>query len=215
MNTLTKFVLGAMGALRPEPARGDATRTIQLPAPAHTGGMALMEALALRRSHRVYRKDALPPALLSGLLWAANGVNRSNEGGRTAPSALNAQEVDIYVALPQGAYRFDAKAHALQIVCAQDVGRITGYQDFVDDAPLDLIFVADHSRMSLVPVSQRQSYAHVAAGAIAQNVYLFAASHGLGTVLRAWIDRDAIALALGLPHDHQVLLSQTVGYPGN
>jgi len=213
MNTLTKFVLGAMGALRPEPARGDAKQFIQLPQPAHVGGMALTEALAQRRSLRVYRKDALPHALLSGLLWAANGINRNGDG-HTAPSALNAQEIDIYVALPQGAYRFDAKTQALQLVCAQDVRRVTGYQDFVDDAPLDLIYVADHTRMSLVPAAQRQAYAHVAAGAIAQNVYLFAAANGLGTVLRAWIDRDAIALALGLPHDYQVLLSQTVGYPG-
>jgi nitroreductase len=90
--------------------------------------------------------------------------------------------------------------------------RITGYQDFVDEAPLDLVYVADYTRMHLVPVGQRESYAAVAAGAIAQNVYLFAASNGLATVIRAWIDRAAIADALGLTHDQQVLLSQTVGY---
>ena len=117
------------------------------------------------------------------------------------------------MALPEGAYRYDAAAHALQRVVAQDLRRITGYQDFVDDAPLDLVLVADHARMGLVPVAQRESYASVAAGAIAQNVYLWCASAGLATVIRAWIDRQAIADALGLPHDHQVLLSQTVGLP--
>ncbi|RPH58649.1 MAG: SagB/ThcOx family dehydrogenase, partial [Burkholderiales bacterium] len=154
----------------------------------------------------------LPLPVLSNLLRAAWGTNRPG-GGRTAPSALGAQEIDVYVALPQGAYRYDADAHALQLAAAADLRRVTGYQDFVDEAPLDLVYVADHRRMAMVPVAQRESYASVAAGAVAQNVYLFAAGNGLATVLRAWIDREAIAGALGLAHDQQVLLSQTVGYP--
>jgi SagB-type dehydrogenase family enzyme len=154
----------------------------------------------------------LPLPLLSDLVWAAFGVNRP-DGGRTAPSAINAQEIDVYVALPTGAYLYDAKAHALQLVAASDLRRVTGYQDFVDEAPLDLVYVADHSRMKLVPAGSRASYAAAAAGAITQNVYLFAASYGLATVIRAWIDRAAIADALGLTHDQEVLLSQTVGYP--
>ena len=92
---------------------------------------------------------------------------------------------------------------------------LTGNQDFVDEAPLDLVYVADHARMAMVPVAYRESYASAAAGAIAQNVYLFSASTGLSTVIRAWIDRTAIADALGLSHDQQVLLSQTVGYTKN
>ena len=150
--------------------------------------------------------------MLSGLLWAAYGINRA-DGGRTTPSALNAQEIDVFVALPSGAYRYDGTAHELQLVEASDLRRVTGYQDFVDEAPLDLVYVADHSRMSMIPSAQRESYASAAAGAISQNVYLFAASNGLATVIRAWIDRAAIADALGLTHDQQVLLSQTVGYP--
>lgn len=211
MNMLSKLVLGAMGALRPLPGQGEATRSIPLPPPVRSGGISLLEALAKRRSSRAYRSEPLPLPLLSSLLWAANGVNRA-DGGRTAPSALNAQEIDIVVALPEGAYRYDAKAHALQLICASDLRRVTGYQDFVDDAPLDLVYVADHARMKRVPVAQRNSYASVAAGAIAQNVYLYAAGTGLATVIRAWIDREAIAKALGLPHDQEVLLSQTVGF---
>ena len=126
---------------------------------------------------------------------------------------MNAQEIDVFVALPTGAYRYGPDAHALRLVAASDLRRVTGYQDFVDDAPLDLVYVADHARMGLVPVGQRAAYAHAAAGAIAQNAYLFAASNGLATVIRAWIDREAIATALGLTHDQQVLLSQTVGFP--
>jgi nitroreductase len=119
----------------------------------------------------------------------------------------------VFVALPSGAYGYDAAAHELQWMAASDLRRVTGYQDFVDQAPLDLVYVADHARMRLVPVAQRESCATVAAGAIAQNVYLFAAGNGLATVIRAWIDRATIADALGLTHDQQVLLSQTVGYP--
>jgi nitroreductase len=212
MNTLTKFALGAMGRLRPKPAKGDATPKIALPAPDKTGGLPLMEAIAKRRSAREFSAVELPLPLLSSLLWAANGVNRA-DGGRTAPSAMNAQEIDVYVALPSGAYLYDAHANELQLVAGSDVRRVTGYQDFVDQAALDLVYVADHSRMKLIPVASRESFASAAAGAVTQNVYLFAASNGLATVIRAWIDRDAIADALGLSHDQQVLLSQTVGFP--
>ena len=212
MTTVAKMVLGMMGRLRPAPAAGDSATTIALPVVDPHGGMPLMEALAARRSAREFAPDALPLPLLSGLLWAAFGINRP-DGGRTAPTALNAQEIDVYVALPSGAYRYDATTNALVLVAATDVRRVTGYQDFVDEAPLDLVYVADHTRQRLVPVGQRESYASAAAGGIAQNVYLFAAAHGLSTVIRAWIDREAIAEALGLTHDQQVLLSQTVGYP--
>lgn len=211
MSTLTKLVLGTMGQLRPRPAQGDGVARIALPPPMRAGGMPLMQALSLRRSARAFDRVELPPQLLSNLLWAAWGVNRP-DGGRTAPSAIGAQEIDLYLALPHGAYLYDAGAHALERVAAADLRRITGYQDFVDEAPLDLVYVADHARMRMVPAAQRVSYASVAAGAIAQNVYLFAASDGLATVIRAWIDRAAIADALGLTHDQQVLLSQTVGF---
>ena len=212
MSSLIKLALGLMGALRPGPVPCDAARSIVLPPPVTRGGMPLMEALALRQSSREFSDRALPLPLLSNLLWAAYGLNRP-EGGRTAPSALNAQEVDVFLALPNGAYRYDAATHRLLLAAGKDLRAITGYQDFVDDAPLDLVYVADHRRMALVPVGQRESFAAAAAGAIAQNVYLFSAGNGLATVIRAWIDRGAIADALGLTHDQQVLLAQTIGYP--
>ncbi len=212
MSTLTKLALGIMGRLRPKPARGEASETIVLPEPQKEGGIPLMEGISKRRSDREFSSQELPLPLLSNLLWAAYGVNRS-DGHRTAPSALDAQEIDVYVALPSGAYLYDATANQLQLIISSDLRSITGYQDFVDEAPLDLVFVADYNRMKLVPVALRESYASVAAGAISQKVYLFAAGNGLATVIRAWIDREAIANALGLSHDHQVLLSQTVGYP--
>lgn len=212
MPGLTKMVLGKMGRLRPRPARWESAPAIALPAPECQGGMPLMEALAARRSSREFAPRELALPLLSGLLWAGCGVNRA-DGGRTAPSALNAQEIDVFVALPGGAYRYDPQRHRLELAAPKDLRRVTGYQDFVDDAPMDLVYVADHTRMRLVPVEKRAAYAYAAAGAVAQNVYLFAAANGLATVIRAWIDREAIADALGLAHDQEVLLSQTVGYP--
>jgi nitroreductase len=212
MSTLTKLALGMMGRLRAEPPKGSAAAAIMLPPENTRGGPPLMEALSKRKSSREFAPDPLPPQLLSNLLWAAYGVNRP-DGGRTAPSALDEKEIDLFVALPEGAYRYDAPSHELKLVSALDVRRVTGYQDFVDEAPLDLVFVADHARMHMVPAGQREAFAYTAAGAIAQNVYLFAAGNGLATVIRAWIDREAIANALGLTHDQQVLLSQTVGFP--
>ena len=215
MNTLTKLALGLMGQLRPTPASGDAAQTISLPAPHKRGGRPLMEALAQRQSQREFAPRPLRKQMLSDLLWAAAGINRPELGGRTAPSALNAQEVIVYVAMAQGLYRYEPASHSLQQVAASDVRRVTGYQDFVDTAPLDLVYVADHTRMKLVPAAQREAYAFTAAGAIAQNVYLYCASAGLATVIRAWFDHPALAQAMGLDADQQLLLAQTVGAPAD
>jgi hypothetical protein len=213
MNTLTKMAMGLIGQLKAEPAVGDAASTRQLPPANMTGGLPLMQALSQRQSLREFDPAPLPDQILSDLLWAAAGINRPALGGRTVPSAMNAQEVDVYVAMPNGLYRYAPPTHTLHLVSAIDARRVTGYQDFVDDAPLDLVFVVDHARMKLVPAAQREAFASTAAGAMAQNVYLYCASAGLATVIRAWIDRGALEQALGLNNDQQVLLSQTVGRP--
>lgn len=108
---------------------------------------------------------------------------------------------------------YEPKAHALHLVAEVDARRVTGYQDFVDHAALDLIYVADLAHLERVATEQRLLFAAVSAGAIAQNIYLYAASAGLVTVVRAWLDRDALAKALGLSSQENVLLAQTVGYP--
>lgn len=212
MNTLTKLALGMLGQLHGQPASGEVIGEMALPPAQTMGGLPLMQALQQRQSERDFRPDALAPQTLSDLLWAAAGINRTEHGGRTWPSAMNAQEVDLYVALPQGLYRYEPQRHVLLLIKAEDVRRVTGYQDFVDNAPLDLVYVADHDRMKMVPAAQREAYASVASGAMAQNVYLFCASQGLGTVVRAWFDRDALTKAMGLTTDQQILLTQTVGY---
>lgn len=213
MNTLTKLALGLIGQNRPRPATGDGRASLRLPPPRLEAGLPLMQALARRQSQRAFSAEPLDEATLADLLWAAAGVNRPDLGGRTAPSAMNAQEVLLYVALPQGLYRYEPLVHELWRTAATDVRRVTGYQDFVDDAALDLIFVADHGRMGLVPAAQRTAYAFAAAGAMSQNVYLACASAGLATVVRAWFDREALAGAMNLGNDEQLLLAQTVGKP--
>lgn len=213
MNTLTKLALGLMGRLKPEPAESAALAIVALPTVSMLDSMPLMEALKQRHSEREFLPEALESQLLSNLLWAACGINRPDSGGRTAPSAMNGQEVDVYLAMPQGLYLYDPQQHVLKLTVAKDVRRVTGYQDFVDNAPLDLVFVADHARMKLVPASKRESYASVAAGAIAQNVALFCVSFGLASVIRGWFDRGALTQAMDLRTHQQILLSQTLGYP--
>jgi nitroreductase len=126
---------------------------------------------------------------------------------------MGAQEIDVYCAMAGGLYIYDPRAHSLSLVSAVDARRVTGHQDFVDDAPLDLVYVADQTHMAAVPNSQREAYSAVAAGAIAQNVYLYCASAGLATVVRGWFDRHALTTALGLGEHERVVIAQTVGYP--
>jgi nitroreductase len=132
---------------------------------------------------------------------------------RTAPSALNAQQIDVYAALAGGLYIYAAKTHALRLVAAVDARHVTGYQDFVGEAPLDLIFVWDRAHTPIVSGDHQAIYAAISTGAITQNVYLYCASAGLSTVARALFDHEALAAALRLGKDEEVLLTQTVGYP--
>jgi SagB-type dehydrogenase family enzyme len=187
--------------------------TMKLPLPQTTGGKPLLQAMQERRSAREFAAKPLTPQLLSNLLWAAAGVNRPESGHRTAPSARDWREIDIYVATADGAFVFDPNAHALRRVLARDVRALTGQQDFVATAPLNLVYVADLSRMAEADDVDRNRYAAADTGFIAQNVYLFCASAGLNTVVRGLVDRDALAAALGLRPHQQIVLAQTVGYP--
>lgn len=210
---MTRLGLGPAGQLEARPARGDSMSTLVLPPAGSNGGLPLMEALRQRRSHREFSNTALPERMLGDLLWAASGVNRPALGGRTAPRAMVYQEIDVYVALPAGLYRYEPADHVLCLEVSRDVRAMTGNQDFTAEAALDLVYVADNSRVQLVQDGQRDDYAYTAAGAMAQNVYLYCAWQGLATVLRAWIDRGALRAAMALGVDQQVLLAQTVGYP--
>jgi SagB-type dehydrogenase family enzyme len=214
MATLTKIALSFIGGQKADRVKGrGGGAVIALPPPQVSGGMPLMAALAARRSQREFAPDPLPPQVLSDLLWSAFGINRSAGRGRTAPSALDAQEIDVYAALAGGLYIYGPDAHRLARVAQVDARSVTGYQDFVDEAPLDLVYVADEAHLKNVPGEHRAAYSAACAGAIAQNVYLYCASAGLATVVRGLLDRRAVAQALGLDREEYVVLAQTVGYP--
>jgi nitroreductase len=183
---------------------------IKLPAPRTTGGKPLMEALNERKTIREFSPEKLSPQALSNLLWAAWGINRP-DGRRTAPSASNRQEIDVYVLASDGAYVYDAKANTLKSVLAGDVRKQSGAQPFVTEAALNLIYVADMGKMGGND-DARYATANADTGFIAQNVYLFCASEGLGTVVRGSVDRAGMAKTLNLRPDQRITLAQTVGH---
>jgi SagB-type dehydrogenase family enzyme len=185
---------------------------IALPPPQTNGTVSLLQALRSRRSTREFSSRPLPNDVLSTLLWSAFGVNRPDSGGRTAPSAHNWQEIEVYAALPDGAYRYDARDHALRLVVASDLRAATGMQDFVATAPLNLVYTADFGKMGDASAEDRTFYAAADAGFVAQNVYLYCAAAGLACVVRGLVDRRKLAPALQLRIDQRIVLAQTVGY---
>lgn len=187
--------------------------TIRLPPPEKAEGMPLMQALQARHSTREFAGKPLPPQVLANLLWAASGVNRPGTGQRTAPSAHDWREIDVYAVTADGAYRYDAPTHRLLKVAAGDLRPLTGVQDFVASAPLNLVYVADLDRMSGASAADKAFYSAADTGFIAQNVYLYCASVSLAVVVRGLLDREALGAALGLGPQQRITLAQTVGYP--
>jgi SagB-type dehydrogenase family enzyme len=188
-------------------------KPVELPAPQTTAGMPLMQALKARHSTREFSSRKLPVQVLSNLLWAAFGVNRPESGKRTAPSAMNWQETDIYVATADGLYVYDAKGNKLDPVLAEDVRVATGTQSYVGEAAVNLVYVADLAKTGRGGGEERELYNGADTGVIAQNVYLFCASEGLGVVVRGSINRAALANTMKLRPDQKIILAQTVGYP--
>jgi SagB-type dehydrogenase family enzyme len=188
-------------------------KPVQLPAPQLDGGKPLMQALKLRQSSRSFDSKAIPLQELSNLLWAAYGINRPESGKRTAPSAMNWQETDVYVVLQEGTYIFEAKAHYLQPVAAGDLRGSTGSQGFVKEAPLNLVYVADDEKASRVNDENKKIFNAVNVGCIVQNVYLYCASQGLVSVVRASVDRDVLSPLLKLKAAQRIVVAQTVGFP--
>ncbi len=199
-------------------------KSIQLSRPDMSSGSSLMQALSKRTSSREFSPEPLPVGVLSNLLWAGFGINRP-DGKRTAPSAVNWQEMDIYVILPDGLYLYDAKANQLKLIVAEDLRRLAGTQDYVKGAPVNLIYVSDYAKMDgrvlatyqkmtgRTPDEARFLLSGSHTGSIAENVYLYCASEGLTTVLRAFIDTPALSKAMKLRPDQKITLGQTVGYP--
>ena len=191
---------------------GQDLKPVALPKPQTDGGKPLMQALKERKSTREFSAEKLPLQTLSNLLWAAAGVTRA-DGRRTAPSAANRQEIDIYVAAPEALYVYEPKEHRLQPVVAEDLRGLTGVQPFVREAAVNLVYVADMAKMGTVSAEDKVTWPAYNAGFIAQNVYLYCASEGLAVVVRAMVDRAALAKAMKLRPDQRILIAQSVGYP--
>ena len=186
---------------------------VELPKPQTDGGKPLMQAIGLRATSRTFAPDPLPVQTLSNLLWAAWGINRPETKKRTAPSAMNWQETDIYVVMEKGTYVYDATAHVLKPAVAGDFRALTGKQDFVKEAPMTLVLVADLTRMGDAPVEMKTPTAWCDAAFIGQNVHLFCASEGLATGVRGNIDKPVLAAALKLGANQFVSFAMTVGFP--
>jgi SagB-type dehydrogenase family enzyme len=186
-------------------------KPIQLPTPQTEGGRPLMQVLKDRHTTREFSSKQLAPQLISNLLWAAFGVNRP-DGRRTAPSAMNWQEMQLYVALADGLFVYSARENRLDPVLAKDIRAATGTQDFLATAPINLVYVVDLGRTGRAD-SQTDLFTAADAGFIAENVYLFCASEGLATVVRGSIDRDALAKLMKLGSNQRIVLAQSVGYP--
>lgn len=184
---------------------------IDLPSPRRTGGMPLMEALARRRSSREFDGRVLPRQTLSDLLWAAWGYNRPDK--RTAPSSRDKQEIELYVAMQDGLYLYDAEDNRLLMVSDEDLRAMTGTQPFVAKAPLNIIYVCRKQMITDKTPDELIAATYANTGFIAQNVYLFCASESLATVVRAMVDREKLAEAMHLPDHSMVTLVQSVGYP--
>jgi SagB-type dehydrogenase family enzyme len=193
---------------------------IKLLPPDLKGGKSLMQSLQERKTSRSFNTKKLPIQVLSNLMWAACGVNRPDSGKRTAPSAVNWQEIDVYVAMEEGLYLYNAKAHVLEPVLKNDLRKNTTAllqpsRSSVASAPLQLIYVADYAKMSFIANDEdKKLYSSADTGFIAQNVYLYCASEGLATVVRGMVDKEALTKEMKLRDKQKIILVQAVGYPG-
>ena len=202
-----------VAALRPAELLADNKQWELLPRPSTENSRSLMAALKNRRSTRHFSTRPIPRQMLSDLLWAANGINRPESGYRTAPSPKNSREIEIYLARKDGAYLYDPCLHQLINLSPEDIRSYCGIQKFVSKAPLNLVYVADFSRLGDREDQKKYFYAAADTGFIGQNVYLFCAAFGLGTVIRDWIDRPSLAKKLQLREDQKIILAQTIGFP--
>ena len=182
-----------------------------LPPARRTGGMPLMEALAARHSGRDFDAGReLDMQTLSDLLWAAWGINRRS--GRTAPSSHNRQEIELYVFLKSGVYKYDAARHALLLLIPEDLRASTGSQPFVGVAPVEIALVSDTSKITGKSPQGIIEATYANTGFICQNIYLFCASEGLCTVARALVPKEELAARLSLAPEQIITLVQSVGY---
>jgi len=209
---MNKFIIILTVILAQANVFGQDTVVIKLPDPQLEKGKPLMQALNERQSIRSYSTREISLQELANLLWAANGINRKESGRRTAPTAQNRQEIEVYVSNKDGLFRYNAQQHALVTIHNRDIRAITGKQSYVGTAPLNLIIVADLSKMGADLQANLQT-ANIDAGFVSQNIYLYCASENMATVVRGSVDRQKLAPEMGLSPNFHIVVAQTVGYP--
>lgn len=216
---MKKLLLAAVAAGCMSLAEAQHTKDVSLPLPDKNRGVSVMKALSQRMSVRECAQKDLSLSDLSDVLWAANGVNRPDEGRRTAPSALNKQDIDVYVFTDEAVYLYDYEHHALKHCVDGDWRQLLAgppsparAQDFVKAFPVILLFVSDMERFGMSG-ERVKLMAAMDAGIVSQNVSLFCAATGLCTVPRASMDADGIRKLLKLSDSQLPLMNNPVGYP--
>lgn len=185
-------------------------QNIQLPEPVRTGGKPLIDALANRATNREFSSKELSSQQISNLLWAGNGINRK-DGKRTAPSARNCQEIDIYVFTAKGLFLYEPQNNILKQIKAGDFRKDILLQNFAADVPLILVFVANYEKMESMDAEAKEFYGATDCGFVSQNIYLYCASENLNTVVMGRIDREKIKELAGF--NGKAILGQPVGFP--
>ena len=194
-------------------ATAQESKNIALNPPGADRGHSIMKSLSLRASVNEYKPDDLALQDLSDLVWAANGINRPENGKRTAPSAMNSQDVDVYVVMRSGAYLYNPQENLLEFVSAGDHrALVAGEQANFATAPLFLVLVSDISRFTRAEDDVKLTWAAMDAGIVSQNIALFCAGTGLGTRPRVWMDKDLLRDALHLKDSQHLMLNHPVGY---
>jgi hypothetical protein len=189
------------------------SKPVPLPAPNLDSGKSLLQALKDRKTTREYSTQNLPEQTISNLLWAGWGINRPDSGRRTAPSALNRQEIDLYIATDKGIYLYDPKGNALVPVASGDFRQQTYTQAPFKDAPVHLVFVADLAKMGDGEEGPKLVLAGMDTGYISENVYLYCAVAGLNTGYRVSIDKPTLSKTMKLRPDQRIMGAQSVGLP--
>jgi SagB-type dehydrogenase family enzyme len=188
---------------------------VQFPEPSMDNKVTLMQALQNRHSTREYADKQVSDDVLSTVLWSACGINRPSEGKITAPSAINAQDIQVYVVLQDGVYLYQPKSNSLQKVSGKDLrAAVAGRQSFAASAPVSLVLVSDHNKFpQQMPKEAKTRMGVVDAGYVSENICLVCSALGLNTVPRMTMDTETLKKELRLNDNYDLVLNSQIGYP--
>ena len=193
----------------------NAQDNVQLPKPSMYNKVTLMQALQNRHSAREYADKQVPDDVLSIVLWSSCGINRPDEGKITAPSAINAQDIQVYVVRQDGAYLYQPKSNSLKRVSSKDLrAAVAGRQSFAASAPVSLVLASNHNKFpQQMPKDAKTRMGVVDAGYVSENICLACSALGLNTVPRMTMDTESLKKELGLDDNYDMVLNSQIGYP--